>query len=367
MNSRLGRDRAVIIWLLAVCLTILIMVVVGGITRLTESGLSMVEWQPIMGAVPPTNTEEWQDAFELYKQYPQYQKVNGHISLEDFKSIFYWEYGHRVLGRLIGLMFFLPFLVFYFQGRFDGSMKAKMTFAFCVGGLQGLMGWYMVKSGLVDMPRVSHLRLAAHLSLALFLLGYLFWVVLQLFSKHGILPRSHKTPLILSRITWLLFILVTIQIIYGAFTAGLRAGYGYNTFPLMNEQWIADAVGILVPWWLNLLESGATVQFIHRYLGIILLVAVCLSWLYGRTCELNRSQLVGLDVLLAVTLGQFILGVTTLLYVVPISLASLHQAGACLLLLSVIYNAFTLTGGGAGLPGQSGLSASVANQVKGNS
>ncbi len=343
MNSRFGKDRAVIVWLLAVCLTIFSMVVVGGITRLTESGLSMVEWQPIMGAVPPTNTEEWNTAFDLYKQYPQFQKVNRHISLDEFKAIFYWEYGHRLLGRLIGMIFFLPFLVFYFQGRFDGPMKVKMTFAFFVGGLQGLMGWYMVKSGLVDMPRVSHLRLTAHLGLALFLLGYLFWVVLQLFNKHGMLTRSAKVPLTLSRATWFLFVLIAVQIIYGAFTAGLRAGYGYNTFPLMNDQWIADAVGILTPWWLNLLESGATVQFVHRYLGILLLVAVCFTWLYARTCNLNRSQMMGFHVLLLVTLVQFTLGVTTLLYVVPISLASLHQAGACLLWLTITYNVFTLT------------------------
>ena len=344
MKSRFGKDRAVIIWLLAVCLTIFSMVVVGGITRLTESGLSMVEWQPIMGALPPGNDEEWKSAFEMYKQYPQFQKVNRHMSLDDFKSIFYWEYGHRLLGRLIGLIFFLPFLVFFFQGRFDGSMKIKMSFAFLVGGLQGLMGWYMVKSGLVDMPRVSHLRLTAHLALALFLLGYLFWVVLQLLRKHGMLVRSGITPPVLSRATWLLFILIVVQIVYGAFTAGVRAGYGYNTFPLMNEQWIADAVGMLTPWWLNLVESAATVQFVHRYLGILLLIAVCFFWLSARTSNLNRSQLNGIHLLLLVTLVQFTLGVTTLLYVVPISLASLHQAGACLLWLTIIYNLFTLTG-----------------------
>jgi cytochrome c oxidase assembly protein subunit 15 len=344
VNGSLGKDRVVIIWLLAVCLTIFAMVVVGGITRLTESGLSMVEWQPIMGAVPPANSEEWQSAFEKYQQYPQYQKVNRHISLEDFKSIFYWEYGHRLLGRLIGIIFFLPFLLFYLQGRFDGPMKVKMAFAFFVGGMQGLMGWYMVKSGLVDMPRVSHLRLAAHLALALFLLGYLFWVVLEIYNKHSLLPRSGGKSAPLSNLAWCLLALVAVQIIYGAFTAGLRAGYGYNTFPLMNDQWIADAVGNLTPWWQNLLDSSATVQFRHRYLGIALLLAVCFLWLYARTCNLVRSQRAGVHVLLLVTFLQFTLGVATLLYVVPISLASLHQAGACLLWLTVIYNVFTLTG-----------------------
>jgi len=343
MDNRLGKDKAVVVWLLAVCMTIFAMVVVGGITRLTDSGLSMVDWQPILGTVPPVNHAEWQAKFEMYQQFPEYQKVNRGMSLDDFKAIFYWEYGHRVLGRLIGFMFFLPFLLFYFQGRFNGAMKVKMALAFIVGGLQGLMGWYMVKSGLVDMPRVSHFRLAAHLGLALCLLGYLFWVVLELYNKHGLLPRQPVASTLLRRLVWCLFALLLLQILYGAFTAGLRAGYGYNTFPLMNEEWIAAAVGSMEPWWVNLFQSNATVQFLHRCLGILVLLQALVLWFIARGQVLKPSQSRGLNTLVVVTVAQFILGVATLLYVVPVSLASLHQAGACLLLLITIYAVFTLT------------------------
>jgi cytochrome c oxidase assembly protein subunit 15 len=342
MDNRLGKDKAVIIWLLAVCMTIFAMVVVGGITRLTDSGLSMVDWQPILGTIPPVNHNEWQAKFEMYQQFPEYQKVNRGMSLGEFKAIFYWEYGHRVLGRLIGLMFFFPFLIFYFQGRFDGAMKVKMTLAFIVGGLQGLMGWYMVKSGLVDMPRVSHFRLAAHLGLALLLLGYLFWVVLELYNRHGLLPRQPVASTLLRRLVRGLFALLLLQILYGAFTAGLRAGYGYNTFPLMNDEWIAAAVGIMDPWWVNLFESNATVQFLHRWLGILVLLQALVVWFIARRQDLRTSQSLGLNALAVVTLIQFVLGVATLLYVVPVGLASLHQAGACLLLLVCIYALFTL-------------------------
>jgi cytochrome c oxidase assembly protein subunit 15 len=342
MESKLGKDRVVVIWLLVVCLTIFAMVVVGGVTRLTHSGLSMVEWQPILGTIPPLNQQEWQATFDIYKQYPEYQKINLGMTLAEFKSIFYWEYGHRVLGRLIGLIFVVPFVIFYLQKRFDPDMKVKMTFAFVLGGMQGLMGWYMVKSGLVDQPRVSHYRLAAHLGFAMFLLAYLFWVVLGIMSRH--LPAMQKAirSETLTRLAWLLMVVLIVQIMYGAFTAGLKAGFGYNTFPLMNEQWIADAVGMMSPIWLNFFESNATVQFLHRWLGIVTTLLAIGIWIYGMSKQLLTSQRWGLHVLLVVVLIQFGLGVGTLIYTVPISLASLHQAGACLLLLANVYVIFSL-------------------------
>ena len=342
MESKLGRERAVVIWLLAVCLTIFAMIVVGGVTRLTHSGLSMVEWQPILGIIPPLSEVEWQVTFDVYKQYPEYQTVNRGMTLAAFKSIFYWEYGHRVLGRLIGLIFFLPFVIFFMQQRFDAGMKIKMTVAFVLGGLQGLLGWYMVKSGLVDEPRVSHYRLAAHLGFALFRLAYLFWIVLGIISRY--LPPMQRLvkSVALTRLVWLLMIVLIVQIVYGAFTAGLKAGFGYNTFPLMNDQWIADAVGMMTPLWLNLFESNATVQFIHRWLGIGVTLLAIGVWTYGINKQLLTRQRWGLHVLLGVVLIQFGLGVGTLIYTVPISLASLHQAGACLLLLATVYVIFSL-------------------------
>ncbi len=335
MSEVIGDKRAVVTWLLVVCVSIFAIVVVGGITRLTHSGLSMVDWQPIMGAIPPMDRQEWQETFEAYKQYPEYQKINRRMNLEQFKSIFYWEYGHRLLGRLIGLIFFLPFVIFWWQQRFAADMKRKLIIVLLLGGFQGLMGWYMVMSGLVDIPRVSHYRLAAHLSISLLLLGYIFWIVLDLLADDQ--REGSPVPQAVKVFSVVVVALISIQIIYGAFTAGLRAGFGYNTFPLMNEKWIADAVGSMNPFWLNLFESNATVQFIHRYLGILVALLIIGLWGWGMKLGLSKSQKSGLHLLAGITVIQFLLGVFTLILVVPISLASLHQAAACLLLLASIY------------------------------
>jgi|TARA_Y100000310_G_C20681779_1_gene816418 cytochrome c oxidase assembly protein subunit 15 len=337
MSEVIGSKRAIITWLLVVCVTIFAMVVVGGVTRLTHSGLSMVEWQPIMGVIPPLGQEEWQETFEVYKQYPEYQQINQRMNLQQFKSIFYWEYGHRLLGRLIGVIFFLPFVIFWWQKRFAASLKRKLTIVFLLGGLQGLMGWYMVMSGLVDVPRVSHYRLAAHLSLALILLGYIFWIVLDLSTNDELEGKYRRAvkPMRLCAIAVL--VLISVQIVYGAFTAGLRAGFGYNTFPLMNGQWMADAVGSMSPLWLNLFESTATVQFIHRYLGMLVVLFVLVLWVWGMRSDLGRPQKIGLHLLWGIAAIQFLLGVLTLILVVPIGLASLHQAVACLLVIATVY------------------------------
>lgn len=324
--------KPLVIWLSLVCLTIIAMVVVGGITRLTGSGLSMVDWRPLMGVIPPLSEAEWQATFEAYKQFPEYQKVNRHLDLEGFKGIFYWEYGHRVLGRLIGVVFFVPLVIFWAMGKIDRQMGIKLLIALILGGLQGLMGWIMVQSGLIDMPRVSHYRLAAHLMLAFLILGYLFWLILDLLAVEK--KPADRRFIVFSRS---LLALVGLQILYGAFVAGMRAGFGFNTFPKMHDVWIADAVFHMEPWWINLVESGATVQFVHRWLGTLLLLAVAIAWVWSRRGQMAGQIRTSAGALLLITFLQYTLGVLTLVYVVPLSLAAIHQGFACLLLLSAIH------------------------------
>ncbi|MCB1692000.1 MAG: COX15/CtaA family protein [Pseudomonadales bacterium] len=323
-------NRAIVIWLLTLCMTIGAMIVVGGVTRLTESGLSMVDWRPIVGIIPPIGEEQWEATFERYKAFPQYQTVNQHMDLEGFKSIFYWEYGHRVLGRLIGAMFIIPFAFFWFTGRIERRWMPRLVGALVLGGMQGLLGWYMVKSGLVDIPRVSHFRLAAHLLLAMFILSFLFWLVLDMVNTRREHFGTGIRALALS-----LGGLIVLQILYGAFTAGIRAGYGYNTWPLMNGQFAADAVFFMQPWWINLFESAATIQFIHRWLAAVVLIVSLVAMVRLRSAPglVPRAA----TVLFCAIVVQFGLGVATLIHVVPIPLASLHQAWACIVLVSLVF------------------------------
>lgn len=323
-------NRAVIIWLSIVCLAIVVMVVVGGITRLTESGVSIVYWHPIMGAIPPLNHADWLKAFDAYKHYPQYHDEFRNMDLAGFKYIFYWEYSHRLLGRVIGVIFFVPFVLLWWRGKIDKAWMPWLIGALVLGGLQGLLGWYMVKSGLVDVPRVSHFRLAAHLMLALFILSYLFWLILHIRAVKRV-----DAPGILRKAVYLMCGVVVVQIMYGAFTAGMRAGFGYNTFPRMNNQWIADAVFAMQPWWINLVDSGATVQFIHRWLGTFLLLLAFAVWVGAR--RLGTRLKWSSAAVAGAVLIQFTLGVLTLVNVVPIDLASMHQAWACIVLLSIVH------------------------------
>ena len=309
------------------------MIVVGGVTRLTDSGLSMVDWQPIMGALPPMTHADWEDAFDAYKQYPEYQKVNRNMDLDGFKRIFYWEYGHRVLGRLIGVIFFIPFVYLWLTRRIEKKLVPKLLIALALGGLQGLMGWYMVMSGLVDMPQVSHYRLAAHLLLALAILCYLLWIILDLIEP----SVNAGAPMWFRNLVLAVLCLTVLQITYGAFVSGLHAGYGFNTFPLMNGQWIADAVGLMDPWWINLFESHATVQFTHRWLGTLLLLSVLALWVISWKIRLPRPLMFACHVLCGIVCLQFILGVLTLIYVIPLMLASAHQSVACFLLVSIVF------------------------------
>jgi len=318
--------RAVAIWLFLCAAFTFAMVVVGGITRLTESGLSIVEWQPLVGALPPLSQADWEALFAKYRETPQYQKVFSEIGLNGFKSIFWWEYAHRLLGRTIGLVFLLPYVFFLIKGKLDKPLSWKLAGLFVLGGLQGAMGWYMVQSGLVDDPRVSHFRLTAHLGLALLIFSIEFWLALDLLRE----TKSKKAifPLVVAGCVFLMAL-------SGGFVAGLRAGHAYNTFPLMNGQFIPQDAFLLEPWWRNFLWNVATVQFVHRAFFWLLLILVPLLWWQVRR---TNAKVAGHH-LLGMFLLQASLGISTLLLAVPIPLAAMHQAGAVLLLACALWTA----------------------------
>lgn len=326
--------KRTIIWLFSVCALVFSMVVVGGVTRLTHSGLSMVEWKPLVGTIPPLTQEQWENTFEKYKQFPEYQKVNKGMTLSEFKFIFFWEYFHRLLGRLIGLVFFVPFLWFLLNRYYDWRMVKKLLFGFFLGGMQGLMGWYMVKSGLVDRPSVSHYRLAAHLSLAFAIFAYLYWIILDLWREsRGSLtaPNRHF------RGSVVLTASICVQIVFGAFVAGKKAGFGYNTFPKMGDEWVADTVFMLEPFWVNFFENNPGIQFAHRMIAWFLLIGIPI-YLYmikkDLTTERQRRASRYLHIILGV---QFLLGVFTLISQINLALAAIHQAGAFFLFAGAIY------------------------------
>ncbi|MBL8608855.1 MAG: COX15/CtaA family protein [Myxococcales bacterium] len=321
-------SRVVPAWLAAVCALVVAMVVVGGVTRLTGSGLSIVEWRPVTGAVPPLTDGAWEEAFAAYRTSPQFRLVNASMSLPDFKRIFFWEYVHRLLGRVLGVVFVVPFVWFLRRRALAPRHARVLGVALALGALQGLVGWLMVKSGLVDVPRVSHYRLATHLGLALTLLGVLSWVLFDLRGDGG-----GASPRVRAALTLVLGLLGA-QIFYGALTAGLRAGVGYNTFPTMHGRWFPVDGLALSPTWTNWVENPATVQFTHRALALALLVAVGVTaWLARR----DRPAIVAATRALGVlALAQATLGVVTLVLVVPIGIAAAHQLGACVLLLAAL-------------------------------
>ena len=320
------RNKAVTYWLLSGCLLIFCMVIIGGITRLTNSGLSMVQWNLLMGAIPPLNEQAWQEAFNQYKLYPEFQKLNQHFGLEDFRAIFWWEYTHRLLGRLTGLVFLLPFLWFWLRGKISRSLMPKLLLLFALGAFQGFLGWFMVKSGLTDKPYVSHYRLAIHLLMAFITFGYSLWLALQ----QGFGERKNYRPV--SKIIYFLLLVfigtLGLQLVYGALVAGLKAGYAYNTFPKMGPHWVPGEIHELTPFYQNVLEGQAGVQFIHRSLAyLLLLLAFSLFWQSRKTIMSRRKQ-TALQLLLPGVFLQALLGIFTLLLFVPLPLAVLHQAGA---------------------------------------
>ncbi len=325
-------QKGIILWLLTGCFLVYLMVVIGGITRLTHSGLSMVEWNMIIGSFPPMNDADWQEPFQKYQQTPEYQILNTHFTLEEFKSIYWWEYIHRFLGRFIGVVFLLPFLWFLLRKRLDPPLIRKCLVMFLLGGFQGILGWYMVKSGLVKDPHVSHLRLAAHLISAFAVFGYTFWVAM------GLMNNTRPNPVRGSLRKWglVLFTVVIVQILYGAFTAGLGAGKFYNTFPKMGTEWIPDTISSYDGFWQNVLENKAGVQFIHRYIAYAVVLLVFLIWDKARKMQLSASQSSSVNLLVVIVLIQFLLGIFTLVWSVPVVMGVLHQTGAFFLFASCL-------------------------------
>jgi cytochrome c oxidase assembly protein subunit 15 len=333
-ESRTRTNRPVAIWLLACCALIFAMVVVGGVTRLTHSGLSIVEWQPIVGTLPPLDDAQWQETFDKYKLTPEYQQVNKGMSLHEFKSIFWWEYFHRLLGRLIGVAFLLPLLWFWRRGHIDRALTAKLIGIFVLGGLQGAMGWYMVKSGLVDDPRVSQYRLTAHLAIALAIYALTLWTALGLLYPQAIASAAQAR---LRRISWFVTAAIAYMIVTGGFVAGIRAGFAYNTFPLMNGHLVPPEIFMIDPWYLNFFNNMATVQFDHRLGAWLLAFLVPWLWLRARSESLAPRARLALNLLLAMLVAQIALGISTLLLVVPVPLAAAHQGGAVLLLGAALF------------------------------
>jgi cytochrome c oxidase assembly protein subunit 15 len=326
--------RQVAAWLMLCCAMIFAMVILGGATRLTGSGLSMVEWDPIFGVLPPLNQEEWEDVFSKYRESPEYQKINIGMDLDGFKSIYWFEFTHRLLGRSIGTVFLLPFLYFLARRMLTPRFIPRLAFAFVLGGLQGLLGWYMVKSGLIDQPHVSQYRLTAHLSLALLIYCYLLWLLLDLLFPQRQSDAAWNGA---QKAVLFLFALVAITIVSGGFVAGLKAGFAYNTFPKMGDQWLPPAGWILQPGWRNLFENIATVQFDHRVLATLTLVSVLGFWVYTGKKPLPSTARIGIHVLLALAIAQVALGISTLLLHVPVALGVTHQAGALSLLTVILF------------------------------
>jgi len=323
----------ILIWLYTGAFLVFAMVVIGGITRLTNSGLSMVEWKLVMGTIPPLSDADWNETFAKYKAFPEYQHINTNFTLEDFKGIFWWEYIHRILGRVIGIVFLIPFIFFLIRKWLEPRLTRQLLVMFFLGGFQGFLGWFMVASGLIDDPHVSHYRLAAHLITAGLLLAYIFWVALGLAREREV----RDVPVIVRNITNLLLVLILFQMVYGAFVAGLRAGYIFNTFPKMGDEWIPQAVTSLQPWWRNFSEGMAGVQFTHRWLAFVILTVVGWLWATCSRADLTKVQARGLWLIIGATFIQFMLGVLTLLLSVPTPIAVMHQVGAMLLLISVVY------------------------------
>lgn len=326
-------DRQIATWLILCAAVIFGMIVLGGVTRLTNSGLSMVEWKPLVGAIPPLSEQAWLEVFAKYKLFPEYQKVNYGMDLAAFKSIFMYEYLHRLLGRFIGVLFFVPMVYFAMKGRVSRALLPKLWLLLALGALQGLLGWYMVKSGLVNDPRVSQYRLAAHLGLAVVIYGFMLWLVFDLLFPRGDSPGAGRY----AKFSRVLTALVYLMILSGGLVAGTRAGFAYDTWPLMGISFIPEGLYELAPFWLSAFEDITTIQFNHRIFAYVLFVLIngfaVLAWRAGTG---PRGKL-GLLLLVSALLLQVVLGINTLLLHVPVWLAACHQAGAVLLLSATLF------------------------------
>lgn len=325
-------------WLFVVAGLVFAMVVVGGATRLTQSGLSITSWEPVRGVVPPISAADWRAEFDHYRATPEYRLVNRHMDLSQFKAIFWWEYAHRLLGRVVGLALIVPFLWFLFRRAIPPGYAKRVALLIALVGLQGFIGWWMVASGLVDRPDVAHERLALHLVTALVLLAALVWTALDLRALGQGRTRVDGRP------AWWIVpfaVLLFVQFVLGAFVAGLDAGRIHNTWPMMNGRWIPRGIADLSPVWSNALDNPVAVQFLHRWFAVVVAAAAL-----GVAALLFRAGARGLATALeAVVLVQFVLGVLTLVYAVPVALGVAHQAVGTLLLVVTVVAAHWSTGG----------------------
>jgi cytochrome c oxidase assembly protein subunit 15 len=326
------RDRAIATWLLICCGFVFAMVVLGGVTRLTGSGLSMAEWRPIMGTLPPLTDAEWQRVFEIYQQTPEFQKVNSHMDVHDFKGIFWLEYLHRLLGRALGFVFVLPLAYFVARKYISWRQLPWYLAMLALGGLQAVIGKIMVASGQVDAPQVSHYRLTAHLSAAFLVFALMFWRAQSLL--HG--PPDGGTHPWYPR-TLALTVLIAVTIVSGGFVAGLDAGLIYNTFPKMGQYWSPPGLMALDPAWRNFFDNLTTVQFDHRLLALSTFTLIVVYWFRSRGAKLPSRARGGANALLVTAILQVLLGISTVVLAVPTSLAVSHQATALLLLTSALY------------------------------
>ena len=340
INPQAAR-RQVAIWLFVVSALVFLMVVVGGLTRLTESGLSITEWKPVVGALPPLSHQAWADAFASYKQIPQYELMNKGMTLAQFKSIFWWEWSHRLLGRLIGFAFLLPFLWLLVTHKIERKMTPHLLVMFLLGGAQGALGWWMVKSGLTHRVDVSQYRLTAHLGLATLIYAYMMWTALALWRDTPVLSVSLR----LRKAALALVGLVYFQMLLGGFVAGLKAGYIYNTWPLMDGAFIPEGLFANQVWWRNFFENMLTAQFDHRMVAYLVTLLVVWHWLAVRGSGNHKAFRSATWLMLSV-LAQVALGIWTLLEVVPVPLGAAHQAGALVVFTLAIVHARRLNSSG---------------------
>ncbi|MBB43855.1 MAG: heme A synthase [Rhodospirillaceae bacterium] len=335
MKLRSQIDFSVSVWLGTCTFLVALMILLGGATRLTDSGLSIVDWKPVFGLLPPMNKLEWYTLFEAYKITTEFKTQNFWMKVDDFKSIYWLEYLHRLFGRVIGIIFFVPFLWFLVRGRLRNGLWWRCLCVFCLGAAQGALGWYMVKSGLIGRTDVSQYRLAAHLSLAVVIYIALLWLTLKC-----IRPRNPVKLQCLSIHSCLLVITVFLTIVAGGFVAGIDAGFAYNTFPLMNGSYVPKGWLEIKPTWKNFFENVATVQFIHRQLGILVVALAILLWIRSRFTYPNILAARLISLAAACSVFQMGLGIATLLTAVPLFFGLLHQAGAIIMLsfaIGVVY------------------------------
>ncbi len=333
-----GKPTASIrIWLYGVVALVVLMVLVGGATRLTDSGLSITEWAPISGVIPPLTVADWNAAFDLYKTTTEYQTINRGMDLEAFKVIYWWEWGHRFLGRLIGLYVAIPLVWFWMSGRLPAPMKPRLLLLFAMGGLQGFIGWWMVKSGLVNRVDVSQIRLAIHLTMACIIVAYAMWLARSLadHTAHPVYGFTGQVSLLIG--------LILLQIFIGGLVAGLDAGMAYNTWPRMDGALVPDGLFIANPWWSNLTDNALTVQFLHRVTAYVVIIAaiwhaLSLSASVGGTSHSHRGA-----VIVVLVIGQALIGIVTLLLQVPFWWALVHQLGALIVLLFAVAHARALS------------------------